>query len=103
MFVYGVRCSPVDLSSLPPNAKADYYMDYGLLVFTAYTRPSSVDANGNLGPRFWSEVDRMSNHKVFEVILEHPYISDDEDAVVNALRACYPGLEPTWYHVPRVA
>lgn len=103
MFVYGIRCSPADLSVLPPNAQADYYMDYGLLIFPAYTRPSAVDANGNLGSTFWSEVDRMSQNKVFEVTLEHPYISDEEDSVVNALRPCYPGLAPTWYHVPRVA
>ena len=103
MFVYGIRCSPTDLQVLPPNAQADFYMDYGLLIFPAYTRPSTVDANGNLGPEFWREVDRMSQNKVFEVNIEHPYISDEEYAVVAALREYYPTLETVWYHVPRVA
>lgn len=104
MLVYGIRCAPLDLTlGLPDTARADYYMDYGLLVFPAYTRPTCLNANGYLTPRFWAQVAAITRSRLCmqEVDLEHPYISVGEDAVVKALRERYPSLQLAWYHVPQ--
>ena len=101
MFVYGIRCAPSDLTGLPSDATADYYLDYGILVFPAYTRPSSL--KGSLSPEFWDRVRRMVSNRVHSVELEHPYITDEESAVVRALKYLYPLSGPDWYYVPVAA
>lgn len=102
MLVYGIRCAPIDLAGLPEGATADYYMDYGLLVFSEYTRPTCIKSHGHLTPRFWNEVQRTigSPEKPHEVDLEEPYITEDEDAVIKVLNEAYPGTGPAWYYVP---
>lgn len=101
MFVYGIRCAPNDLNGLPSDATADYYLDYGLLVFPAYTRPTCI--KGRLDAEFWNRVRRVASNRVHAVELEHPYISEAEHDVVLALKDAYPLLDCDWYYIPHVA
>lgn len=102
MFVYGVRCAPLDLQHLP-EASADYYMDYGLLVFPEHTRATCVKNHGRLTPQFWASVKRIVENpmKPHQVDLEDPYLEEPEAAVVEALRDAYPSTSAAWYYVPR--
>lgn len=103
MFVYGIRCAPLDISvGLPDTAHADYYLDYSLLVFPTYTRTSCFNSHGHLTDRFWKQVAPVieRNVSVREVDLESPYITEGEDAVIKALQDRYPSLKPAWYYVP---
>jgi hypothetical protein len=105
MFVYGIRCSPLDLNlGLPDSAHADYYMDYGLLDFPEYTRATCLNSHGYITPRFWQQVAPILSNKlcIREIDLEHPYVSEGEDAVIQTLRERYPSIKPAWYHVPHV-
>lgn len=108
MYVYGIRCAPNDLLGLPSDAEADYYMDYGLLVFPAYTRASSLSANrrSGLNADFWHRARLLlefpnKTHCASE--MEHPWISEGESAVVKSLQEFYPELQANWYYVPRTA
>lgn len=98
MFVYGIRCAPADLTELPSDATADYYLDYGLLVFPTYTRPTYI--HGKLTPEFWDRVRRVALNRVHSVELEHPYITDEENEVVRAMKGLYPLSGPDWYYIP---
>jgi len=104
MLVYGIRCAPADLTGLPSDAMADYYMDYSLLIFPSYTRPTCVNSYGHLTPTFWAEVQRTvgSPRKVHQVDLELPFITEGEYAVCKALQTWYPTIDAAWYYVPRV-
>ena len=88
MYVYGIRCAPCDLMGLPENAQADYYMDYGLLVFPTYTRASCVRSFGTqLDAGFWKQARLMLQHpmKPHRVThLEHPWLAREETSVVAA-------------------
>lgn len=107
MFVYGIRCSPNDLLDLPSDATADYYLDYGLLVFPAYTRPSAITNNGcRLTADFWQRARLLLQHPAHTHLvstLEHPWITEGESAVVAAMREFYPDIKTEWYYVPRTA
>lgn len=105
MYVYGIRCAPADLGDLPSDALADYYLDYGLLVFPAYTRPVCLQTHGALTKEFWEAVRRLVTlpNRVYAVSLEQPFITDAEAEVVQALKERYPRIEADWYHVPKVA
>lgn len=104
MLVYGVRCAPADLVDLPSEAQADFYLDYGLLVFPTYTRPTTlVRRRTQSDNEFWSEAARVIAGRVHVEEHEHPFITAEEHAVVSALREMYPTLETDWFHVPRVA
>lgn len=106
MFVYGVRCAPNDLMGLPADAHADYYMDYGLLVFPQHTRATMLQAPASLTPEFWHRVRLVLAfpHKTHRAThLEHPWLSDGEGEVITALQEFYPGLQPDWFYVPRTA
>jgi len=106
MLVYGIRCAPADLTNLPSDAIADYYMDYGLLVFPEYTRPLAVASHGYLNARFWERaklaVEQPTRCRVVDN-LEHPWITDEENDVLVALRQYYPNIQTEWYNVPQVA
>jgi hypothetical protein len=105
MFVYGVRCAPNDLMGLPADANADYYMDYGLLVFPQHTQPTTLQSQ-SLTPEFWHRVRMVLAfpHKTHRAThLEQPWLSEGESAVVTALQEFYPGLQPDWFYVPRTA
>lgn len=105
MLVYGVRCAPNDLINLPADAEADYYLDYGLLVFPSYTKGTVLRSHGSkIQPAFWRRVARLLAEplKPYEEEHEQPFITDGESAVVAALRESYPSLQPSWYYVPKV-
>jgi len=106
MLVYGIRCAPLDLNYLgnATGANADYYLDYGLLVFNDFTTATTIKSHGRLTPSFWERVGRIlaAPARVQQMDMEHPCISDEQAAVVTALRTAFPRLEAGWYHVPRV-
>jgi hypothetical protein len=108
MYVYGIRCAPNDLMNLPESAQADYYLDYGLLVFPSYTRPSCLRTHTATGLThdFWNEArlliqHPMKTHRASH--LEQPWLTDGEGEVVTALQEFYPTLQADWYYVPRTA
>ena len=103
MLVYGIRCSPVDLTGLPTHATADYYLDYSLLVFPSYTKPLCLQSSV-LSPFFWSQVNRVVQHSaaVSHIDKEQPWITDEEQDVIVALQKPYPGIQSNWYYVPKV-
>jgi hypothetical protein len=110
MFVYGIRCAPADLLALATrlqsgNTNADYYMDYGMLVFPQYTRPSIIQAHTGLTPAFWSRVRRIveTPGRPHTVDLEHPWITDEQADVVRIIKEAYPTADTDWYYVPAVA
>ena len=106
MFVYGIRCPVTLLNSLPADTKADYYMEYGLLVFPAYTRPTYLQNHSHtMRPEFVSTCKRVieNNLSAVDVDLEHPYISENEDDTVRTIKQLLPGADTNWYHVPAVA
>lgn len=104
MLVYGIRCSPTDLTGLPTNATADYYLDYSLLVFPTYTKMTCVDSHGSSSPYFWNQVKRVVQFptSVSEMELEQPWISDEEQDVIQTLKQAYPMIQPNWYYVPMI-
>jgi len=105
MFVYGVRCNRNDLATLPAGTNGDYYIEYGLLIFPEYSRPSSIrNNNDTLTARFLKDMSRMvcNPQSIYEVDLEQPWISEAEDAAVKALQSVTPGTLPAWYYVPKI-
>jgi hypothetical protein len=105
MLVYGIRCAPNDLIGLASEVNADYYLDYGLLVFPAYTRPTCLNARGNLNEEFWGDLRRLLHFplKPRLVDIEQPFITDEESSLLNELQEYYPGLQTEWYYVPCVS
>jgi hypothetical protein len=110
MFVYGIRCSPADILAIASrlqqgSTNADYYMDYGLLIFPEYTRPSCVQAHSGLTPEFWSRVRRVMEApgRPHSVELEHPWITDEQAKVVKVIKESYPSTDTDWYYVPAMA
>ena len=103
MLVYGLRCSPTDLSTLPTNATADYYIDYSLLVFPTYSKGLCLQTT-SLSQRFWQRAKRVLQYptQVSSMDFEQPWITDEEQDVVYALQEAYPGIQPDWYYVPKV-
>jgi hypothetical protein len=105
MLVYGIRCAPSEISSLPKDTVADYYTDYGLLVFPTYTKPLAVEAHHYLTPRFWANVKRVTENqrRIIAMEFEHPYITEAESAAVKVLQDAIPSSALNWYSVPVVA
>jgi hypothetical protein len=106
MFVYGIRCSPQELKSIPQNVNADYYMDYGILVFPSYTRPTVIHAHGRPNLSYWRLVKPMIEEptKVHVTdLIEHPFITEEEAGVLDALRPERPNIQTDWFYVPAVA
>lgn len=109
MFVYGIRCAPADLPYLPDCANADYYLDYGLLVFPHYTRSGVL--RGRVSPRFWSAIKPLVEnparaHAVASPVdggPDHPTLSKGELEVLAEIRRAFPTTVMGWYHVPHVA
>lgn len=103
MFVYGIPCTPQELLSadIPENLTADYYADWQVLCFPAYTVPTTLRThNGHLSSAFWDEVRLMveSPRRPRNVEREHPWLTELETAVIKSL-----GREATWFYVPAVA
>ena len=106
MFVYGIRCTPEELQHIPQNVAADYYMDYGILVFPSYTRPTVLHSHGRPNPTYWNLVKPMIEEpmKVHVTdLIEHPFISEEEAGVLAALKPTRPNIQTDWFYVPAVA
>lgn len=112
MFVYGIRCAPADLPYLPDCANADYYLDYGLLVFPHYTRPGFLrNTGGRTGARFWSAIKLLVENPARAHAVaspaeggpDHPSLSKGELEVLAEIRRAFPATVMAWYHVPHVA
>jgi hypothetical protein len=111
MFVYGIRCAPADLSYLPESATADYYIDYGLLIFPHYTRAGCISAEtasgSGLTPSFWNAVkllveDPTRPHRVAHCA-GNASLSEGEAVVLQEIQRAFPMTEAAWYNVPKVA
>jgi hypothetical protein len=105
MFVYGIRCAPADLAYLPESASADYYLDYGLLIFPHYTRAGLL--TGALSPPFWNSVKLLAEDPTRSHMVtagpSHPSLSEGEQSVITEIRRAFPLTEPAWFNVPRIA
>lgn len=107
MFVYGIRCAPADLAYLPESASADYYLDYGLLIFPHYTRPGLLTHAGSSPAIFWNSVKLLTEDPTRSHMVtagpSHPSLSEGELAVITEIRRAFPLTEPAWFNVPRIA
>lgn len=106
MFVYGIRCAPADLAYLPESASADYYLDYGLLIFPHYTRPGLLTGSPS-NAAFLSAVKFLAEDSARPHMVTappaHPALTDGERAVVAEIQRAFPLTHATWYNVPKVA
>jgi hypothetical protein len=100
MLVYGIRCDPSELLSLPKEVTADYYVEHKLLVFPSYTRPTVLNANGSITQKFMDELKAVVRGRAWVMEREHPYITEEEYAVVTALRASNPLITTEWFYMP---
>ena len=104
MLVYGVRCDSSDLINMPPGLVAEYYTNYGLLIFPAYSRPTFLmNYSDKLSPRFLNAAKRLIEqpYMVTPMDDEHPFVSDLEGEAIDILQAT--GATPGWFHVPLLA
>ena len=98
MFVFAIRCAINDLVLLKKNTAADYYLDYGLLVFPEYSRASCFQNHGSLlTNHFLAQIAPIlkAPGTVRQVDLEHPFVSDEQEAAADTLKS-----KPAWYYVP---
>jgi hypothetical protein len=101
MYVYGIHCEPADIQQIPLMAAADYYMDYGILVFPQYTTSVYLTSRGQTPtPYFWSQVHTVVKNKVMPVSREDPYITDEEEEMVRSIRDLRPYSDLQWFYVP---
>lgn len=102
MFVYAIKCGPELLRNVSTSVSADYYMDYGLLVFPNYTKTTCVDSHGYLGTYFWTHAKHILENPmaVISMDFEDPWISDEEQELITSLPL---QIQPTWFYVPMVA
>lgn len=102
MFVYGVRCNPNQLRNISGSVSADYYLDYGILVFPQYTKTTGLNSHGSLSPYFWAKAKQIIENPmtVATMDFEHPWITDEEQDLLSSLPI---GTETSWFYVPRVA
>jgi hypothetical protein len=100
MFVYGIRCNPANLQNISGSVSADYYMDYGLLVFTHYTKTTGLDSHGYLSPYFWAQAKQIVENpsQVAPMDFEHPWITDEEQDVITTMPL---GTQASWFYVPK--
>ena len=111
MFVYGIQCPVNVIASLPPGiVDADYYMEYGILVFREYSKPSFLQnyraSSGALATNttFNTLCKSISENKtvVAKLELEHPYITEAQDTTVWKIKDQMPSTDLAWFHVPHV-
>jgi len=99
MLVYGISCNIHDVDSgLVTAAGATYNTQHSILVFPPYSKPGYFENNRtNLNSRFIMTIQRVieSKDKAHVIDLEHPYISEEESAVVAAV-----GGVTNWYYLP---
>jgi len=100
MLVYGIRCSASELLSLPKEVTADYHVDHGILVFSSYTRPFVLSANGHVDDKFCDELRAVIRGRAWIVEREHPYITEEENTVLCALKDANPLITTDWFYLP---
>jgi hypothetical protein len=101
MYVYGIHCAPADLQTIPLIAEADYFMDYGLLVFPQYSKPVFLTTRGRTpSANFWADVAIVAKRKIVPVSREDPYITDEEEEMVKAIQEIHPYSDLQWFYVP---
>jgi hypothetical protein len=103
MFVYGISCKSAHLVDLPPRTEADYYKEHSLLVFSSYAKPACIRNYGpTLTPYFLHKAKQLieNTNRLITVDLEHPYITEDEDAAVKVLQQLSPESHLSWYSIP---
>jgi hypothetical protein len=109
MFVYGIRCAPADLAYLPESASADYYLDYGLLIFPHYTRAGCISraSTGSNAAAFWDAVKLLTEDATRAHMVTagppHPRLSKGEREVIAEIKRAFPLTEAAWFNVPRIA
>jgi hypothetical protein len=89
---------------MPAGLVAEYYTNYGLLVFPAYSRPTLVmNHTSPMSARFLSVAKRIIEqpYTVHEMDDEHPFVSELEGEAIDILHPT--GASPSWYHVPLLA
>lgn len=99
MFVYGIRCDPATVVTLPGFTNADYYIEYELLVLPAYNRPTCIRNYGNvLTQRFINDFKRIAEapNAIHWMDLEEPFLTEEEAALVRSVPAARAG----WYYLP---
>jgi hypothetical protein len=103
MLVYGIRCDKNVLAQLPKDTVADYYTDYGMLVFPSYSKATVLDAQGHLSSAFWDTTRLILQNpsQVYAMDLEQPFVSDAESAAIKIIQSTQTAM-PDWYHVPLV-
>jgi hypothetical protein len=101
MYVYGIHCDLSVIQLIPLVAAADYYMDYGIMVFPQYTTAVHLTSRGQPAtPHFWEQVRIVAKNRVMPVSREDPYITDEEEEMVRAIRELCPWSDLQWYYVP---
>ena len=106
MLIYGIRCPKSVIPYLPKTAVAEYYMDYGILAFPSYSRPTGLTAHGHITSAFWSLVRLIIEHpeQVYAMEFEQPFLEEPDAAGVQCVRDILGrAASPDWYHVPRIA
>ena len=108
MFVYGIRCPVTFLPRLPEGIKADYYMEYGLLVFPNYTQPTGLRSHlKQMTPEYIELCRRVIECQPTDAIemdrLEHPYLTSEEADAVWAVKTEMPEVDSCWFHVKTLA
>ena len=105
MLVYGIRCSASELLSLPSKVPAiEYYVEHGILVFPSYTKPTVISTNGSsfasASEQFIEELRAIVRGRAWVFQREHPYITEDEDTIVRALKEVNPLITTDWFYIP---
>lgn len=107
MLVYGIRCEQSNLATLPKDTVADYYIDYGLLVFPAFSKPTCITTRGSRITSDFLHTMRLlveQSKSVIAMDFEHPYLSEQDATTVKAIQnVAGSHVKPDWYHVPRLA
>jgi len=106
MLVYGIRCEQSDLAHLPKDTVADYYLDYGLLVFPTFSKPTCITSHGyKITPEFLTLVRLIAEKSktVVTMDFEHPYVSDTDAIAIKTIQDVTGSTnKPDWYHVPKL-
>jgi hypothetical protein len=101
MYVYGIHCDARDLAYLPYVAEAEYHMDYQILIFPQYTKATFLTTRGRTPTQhFWDQVRIVAQNKTVSVSMEDPYITEDEEVMVNAVREVHPYSDLSWFYIP---
>jgi hypothetical protein len=101
MFVLGIRCDPAVVDHIHPAADADYYVDYGILTFPRFMRPSSLSSHGRSpSTTFWDAAAKIITNRFHTVSLELPWVSEAEHHIINTIQQSDSNACISWYYIP---